>query len=107
MKKSLLTIIFIISLGLQAAWAIDLGSAKNQGLVGETPQGYLAAVGNASGDVKNLVNSINAQRKKHYQKIAKQNGQSLQAVEKVAGQQAIQKTARGHFVKINGAWKKK
>jgi len=107
MKKLLLTIFFIISFGLGSAWAIDLGSAKSQGLVGETPQGYLAAVGNPSGDVKKLINSINSQRKAQYDAIAKKNGTSLKAVEQMAGKTAIDKTSRGNFIKMGGAWKKK
>ncbi len=107
MKNLLLAIFITLSFGLNNAWAIDLGSAKSKGLVGETPQGYLAPVGSPTGEVKNLIDSINAQRKAQYAKIAKNNGTSLPAVEKMAGKQAISKTTPGNFVKVNGAWKKK
>ena len=107
MKKLLLTVFLVISFGFNSAWAIDLGSAKSQGLVGETPQGYLAAGGNPSADVKKLIKSINSQRKAQFDGIAKKNGTSLEAVEQMAGKTAIKKTAPGNFVRINGGWKKK
>jgi uncharacterized protein YdbL (DUF1318 family) len=107
MKKLLLTLFIVVSMGLNSAWAIDLGSAKSQGLVGETPQGYLAAVGNPSAAVKSLIKNINSQRKKQFDAIAKKNGTSLAAVEQMAGKTAIDKTRPGNYVQVNGAWKKK
>ena len=90
-----------------AVFALDLGSAKNQGLVGETPSGYLASVKAPTPEVKKLMNSINNQRKQKYQSIAKKNGIALKDVEKMAGKKAMQNTHGGHFVKSGGAWKKK
>ena len=88
------------------ALALDLGEAKSKGLVGETSSGYLAAV-KASGDVNALVNDINTKRKAHYQKIAKKNNISLEAVEVRAGQKAIGKTPAGQYVDSGGGWQKK
>ena len=88
------------------AIALDLGNAKSKGLVGETSNGYIAAV-KASGDVNALVKDINAQRKAHYQKIARKNNISLEAVEVRAGQKAIGKTPAGQFVNTGGGWQKK
>ncbi|MBG7602812.1 MAG: DUF1318 domain-containing protein, partial [Gammaproteobacteria bacterium] len=42
-------------------FALDLQSAKQQGLVRETPSGYLKAV-KSSSEVKALVSSVNAGR---------------------------------------------
>ena len=39
-------------------WAIDLSTAKGKGLVGETPSGYLQAVGSPAGDISQLVTRI-------------------------------------------------
>lgn len=89
------------------AWAIDLGSAKQQGLVGETPSGYLQAVGSQGSEVKQLVSSINAERKKVYQGIASKNKTTLPKVEALAGKKAIEKSAAGEYVLIGGSWKKK
>jgi len=88
-------------------WAIDLQTAKNQGLVGETPSGYLAPVAN-SADARAVVAKVNKARKKHYQSIASRNGTSLEVVEILAGKKAIAKAARGHYVKnASGSWVKK
>lgn len=88
------------------AFALDLGEAKAQGLVGETASGYIAAV-KSSPEVNALVEDINAQRKAHYQKIASKNKISLEAVEVRAGQKAIGKTPAGQFVNPGSGWQKK
>ncbi len=105
------TIVAIITTGLlliaQPAYSIDLATAKNQGLVGETPSGYLDTVKSPSPEVKALVESINAKRKQKYQEIAKRNNTSLQAVEQLAGKKAIEKSAPGSYIKLGGSWQKK
>ncbi len=88
------------------AMALDLGEAKSKGLVGETNTGYLGAV-KSSSEVDALVADINAKRKAHYQKIASENGISLQAVEARAGLKAIEKTPAGEFVNTGAGWQKK
>jgi len=89
------------------AMAIDLGSAKQQGLVGETASGYLEAVKTANGDVSALIQSVNQKRKQKYQQIAKRNGTTLQAVELLAGKKVIEKSAPGAYIKPAGSWIKK
>ena len=88
------------------AFALDLGTAKGEGLVGETSSGYIAAV-KPSKEVNALVESINSQRKAQYQKIATKNGISLQAVEVRAGKKAIEKTPPGQMVNTGSGWTKK
>jgi len=88
------------------AVALDLGAAKQAGLVGETNTGYLAAV-KPSAEVDALVADINAQRKVQYQSIAEKNGISLQAVEARAGLKAIEKTPPGEYVNTGAGWQKK
>jgi uncharacterized protein YdbL (DUF1318 family) len=75
-------------------------------MVGETMTGYLAPV-KATPEVQKLVQEINAKRKAMYQKIAKRNGTSLQAVEQLAGKKAIDKTPPGQFVNLGKGWRKK
>ena len=91
---------------ITSAYALSLGDAKSQGLVGETSSGYIGAV-KSTGEVKALVDSINGKRKAHYEKIATKNNISLEAVEVRAGQKAIGKTAAGHYVNTGGGWQKK
>ena len=88
------------------ALALDLGAAKSSGKVGETNTGYLGVV-KPSADAEALVAEINAKRKAHYQKIAKKNGITLQAVEARAGLKAIEKTPAGEYVNTGAGWQKK
>lgn len=89
------------------AFALSLDEAKSQGLVGETPSGYIAAV-KPSAEVNAVVNSINSQRRAVYQGIAKQNGQPLNVVETLAAKQAYEKTPAGQYVQgADGRWKRK
>jgi uncharacterized protein YdbL (DUF1318 family) len=106
MKRWIMTVLFLLLCG-QTALALDLQTAKAQGLVGETPSGYLAQVQSGNGETAQLVHSINAQRKQEYEKIAQRNKTSLQAVEQLAGQQAMDKTPGGQYILVNGTWIKK
>ncbi len=72
-------------------------TAKDQGLVGETPSGYLAAVKSPSPEVSALIESINAKRKQKFKEIAARNNTSLQAVEQLAGKKAIEKINPGQL----------
>ena len=107
MKKILALFTTCLLMISQPAFAIDLQTAKDQGLVGETPGGYLEAVKAPSPEVKALVDDINAKRKQKYQDIAARNKTSLQAVEQLAGKKAIEKSASGSYVKLGGSWQRK
>jgi uncharacterized protein YdbL (DUF1318 family) len=106
MKKIILVLVTSLFLFCQTGFALDLQTAKAQGMVGETTTGYLAPV-KAAPEVKKLVQEINAKRKAMYAKIAKRNGTSLQAVELLAGKKAIAKTPAGQFVNLGKGWQKK
>lgn len=83
-----------------------LESAKSQGLVGETPTGYLEAVGSDS-RAREIAEAINNARRDAYAKIAKKNGIAVSKVEAVAGQKAVDKTPSGQYIQVNGRWVKK
>ena len=106
--KKIFTAIALVLL-LQNAWAVDLHSAKAQGLVGEANSGYLAAVKKPpSNEVKALIADINAKRKAKFQSTAKTTGTTLAQVSNRFYELAVQKTAAGHYYQDkNGAWKKK
>ncbi len=107
MKAKAILSALLLSLLALPVWALDLAAAKSQGLVGETPSGYLAAV-KGGGEAKQLVDGINAQRRAKYQDIARQNKIELSAVEQLAGKKAIEKTPPGEFVQLpSGKWIKK
>jgi uncharacterized protein YdbL (DUF1318 family) len=87
------------------ALALDLESARNQGLVGEQADGYVAAVpGKASAEVTKLVNDVNARRKAHYAEIAARNGTPIEAVAALAGKKLIEGAPAGWWVKPDGDW---
>ncbi|SCK30880.1 YdbL family protein [Vogesella sp. LIG4] len=88
------------------AMALDLGSAKTQGLVGEQPDGYLGVV-KSTPEAVALAADINAKRREAYDAIAKKNGATIDQVAALAGQKAIDKAAPGSYVKANGQWVKK
>jgi uncharacterized protein len=90
-----------------SAFALDIGAAKQQGLVGETDTGYIAPVSSPSADVTALVNSVNAQRKKVYQDLATKNNVPLAEVEKLGAKKAIEKTPSGQKVRVGGSWQTK
>lgn len=107
MKKVFTALLFCLMLICQPVYALELGDAKSQGLVGETATGYLAPVNTDDQVVKNLVTAINSQRKQYYQNIAKKNKTPLQTVEQLAGKKAIEKTPAGQFVDNGTGWHKK
>ena len=90
-----------------SAWAISLGDAKQQGLVGEMQNGYLGVVVD-SPEVKSLVATVNEKRKSIYINLARENKLTMQQVTALAGEKAIAKTQSGHFIKdASGQWVKK
>ncbi|MBO6636024.1 YdbL family protein [Parvibaculum sp.] len=104
-------LVFFLSLLFAApAFAVDLDSAKAQGLVGEKLSGYVGIVTKApSPELKAMVDEINLRRRASYQEIAsKTAGASLNAVEKLAAEKLIKKTPSGQYVeKAPGQWIKK
>ena len=104
-KFSLVSLLVVFS---AAVFALDLGAAKSQGLVGEKPDGYLAVVdGKATADAKKLVSDVNAKRKAQYQQLAQKNNLTLQQVESLAGEKAIKRTKVGNYIYLNGKWVQK
>lgn len=91
------------------ALALDLPTAKQQGLVGEAMTGYIAPVSTATPEINTLVIEVNAARKVEYQRISKENGQSLQVVEKLAAQKLFEdRVTPGEYYKsADGSWQKK
>ncbi|MGO1500156.1 MAG: YdbL family protein [Marinobacter sp.] len=83
-----------------------LESAKSQGLVGETPTGYLASV-NSGSKAQEIVSAINDARREAYNKIAEKHGIAVTKVETVAGQKAVEKTPSGQYIRVDEHWIKK
>ncbi|GGE59269.1 hypothetical protein GCM10011533_09780 [Streptosporangium jomthongense] len=83
-----------------------LESAKSQGLVGETPTGYLAAV-SSDPEAREIVKAINDARREAYKKIAEKHGIAVTKVETVAGQKAVDKTPPGQYILVGDSWVRK
>jgi uncharacterized protein YdbL (DUF1318 family) len=98
----------LVALFALSAFAADLDQAKRDGLIGERADGYLGlVVADAGDDVRGLVADINGKRKQEYQRIARANNLTLEQVQALAGEKAINKTAPGQFVLRNGGWERK
>lgn len=109
MKRTFALVAILFSVMAAPALAIDLDSAKAQGLVGERPDGYIGAVSsNPSGEVVGLVSNINGARKQQYTSIATKNAQPLPVVEKLAAEKLIQRLGSGqYYMSKSGNWVKK
>lgn len=84
----------------------QLETAKQQGLVGETPLGYLEVV-KAEGNASAIVDAINKARRDEYARIADKHNIPVAEVEAVAGKKAVEKTPSGQFIQVNGRWVQK
>ena len=105
--KAFLISIAMLLLTTSSVFALSLDEAKQQGVVGEQPDGYLGARSD-DGAVKALVSEINSKRKELYLQIAAKNNTPVGAVEALAGAKAIDKTEKGNYVRTkDGAWIKK
>lgn len=105
MRTQFLAALFFLTLPSIAS-ALSLEEAKAQGLVGEKRSGYLGQVcGACPPGVGELMSRINAERRKEYTSIASRNGTSVAAVEVLAAEKAIERSAPGHMVeKQGGGW---
>ncbi|MFT3847566.1 MAG: YdbL family protein [Propionivibrio sp.] len=109
MKTSLKALLFSLMLAATAAFAADLTTAKQQGLVGEQSNGYLGLVkGDAPPDVKALVADVNGQRRAQFRQIAAKNGIAEDEAAKVFAREAAARTAPGNYIQNPaGGWVKK
>ena len=97
---------FLLVLTPLSALGSTLGEAKQQGWLGERPDGYLGLVKpSAPSKTVKLMKDINRKRQDVYKKIASKNGTTLSSVEALAGEKAINKTPSGQFImQPNGTW---
>ena len=107
LKKVLVAIGLIVF--LQNAWAIDIRSAKSEGLIGEANTGFVAAVQTpASAEVLVLIADVNQKRKAQFNATADKTGTTVAQVAHRFYELAVQKTAPGNYYQDEGGrWKKK
>jgi uncharacterized protein YdbL (DUF1318 family) len=107
MRALFVTLLAVLLALPGAAFALDLNSARSQGLVGERADGLIGAIAR-NGEAEALVNSVNAERMKSYQQIAAKEGTKLDAVQAIAGEKQVQKARENgwYYMDAGGSWKK-
>lgn len=90
-------LLILVAVGLMAlpAFALDLHSARSSGVIVELPTGYVKAA-KPSAEVDALVAEVNAKRRAEYERISKQNGQSVDVVGKLAAPEIAKGIAAGN-----------
>ena len=109
MKKFLaITAIALTALTVSVpAFAMNLVQAKQQGVVGERPDGLLGAV-KPSAEATAIIDKINAERMDKYKAIAAKNGTPVRQVQALAGKKLIEQTPSGEYImNAAGHWQKK
>lgn len=106
MKRNGIALIMALLL-VPSAWALTLDDARQQGRVGETLSGYVAAR-QQDDETLALVKRINEGRMQQYQRVAQQNNLSASEVARIAGEKLVNRAGSGEYVRgINGQWLKK
>lgn len=67
----------------------------------------MGLVSSGSGEAQALTNEVNQKRCQAYEAIARRNRTSMNAVEALAGEKAVQNTKLGNVVEGPGGWVKK
>lgn len=108
MIRRLATVLALLAVLITApAIALDLHQARSTGLVGEKPDGYVAAL-NSTPEVQALVADVNAKRQQEYARISQQKNQPIDVVAKLAAQQIITQLDVGSsYMGSDGTWKKR
>jgi uncharacterized protein YdbL (DUF1318 family) len=90
------------------AFAMSVESAKTQGLVGERQDGLLGVVASPTPELRQLVETTNAERLEKYKAIAEKRGTALDQVQAVAGKKLIDSASPGEYIQgAGGGWQKK
>jgi len=103
-----LALALLLAIGARV-FAAPLGDARAAGLVGERPDGYLAAVQpNPPPDIAALVKDINAKRRAAYEDIAKKQNVPVDEVGALTAEKIKAKARAGeYFLNADGSWTKK
>jgi uncharacterized protein YdbL (DUF1318 family) len=110
LQAGLAVLLIAVALPLGAARADALDDARAAGLVGERPDGYVDVVKpDAPANIRQLVDSINAQRRQVYQTLAGQKGVPVEEVAALAAEKTIsQKLKPGmYYMNSAGQWVQK
>jgi uncharacterized protein len=102
-------VLFMLCLTVLPVAAQSLDEAKAAGQVGERIDGYVGVVdASTPGDVRAMVDQVNAERREKYAEIAAERGTSVEAVAQIAGQKLIARAPGGQYVLgADGQWRQK
>jgi uncharacterized protein YdbL (DUF1318 family) len=102
-------VLFMLCLTALPVAAQSLDEAKAAGQVGERIDGYVGVVdARTPGDVRAMVDQVNAERRQKYAEIAAERGASVEAVAQIAGQKLIARAPGGQYVLgADGQWRQK
>ena len=102
----LLTGCLLIGFFTLSCWGMTLDEAKQNGWLGERPDGYLGVVPESTDkEVLELMKDINQKRREIYKTIADKNGTALSTVEALAGEKALKQTPSGQYILLpSGEW---
>jgi uncharacterized protein YdbL (DUF1318 family) len=87
--------------------ALDLATARSQGLVGEVDSGYIAIPPGASEEAKSLVTAINKERRAAYASLAVKNGVTIEVSGQLTFEKRYPSFPAGTWVQIQGKWLRK
>jgi hypothetical protein len=105
--KSKAMVLMLALLLVPSAWALTLDEARQQGRLGETLSGYVAAR-QQDDETLALVKRINDGRTQQYQRVAQQNNLTTSEVARIAGEKLVSRAGSGEYVRgINGQWLRK
>ncbi len=89
------------------AFALDIKTARLNGLAGEVDNGLLAIPPDAPVDAEELIATINSLRRTEYAKVAAQNNLTSDVVGEMMFQKIYSRLPAGTWVKVQGKWIKK
>lgn len=112
MGPSLKTVVALVVMAIVAlpgaSWALSLDQARGQGLVGETPRGYVAPVQSPTPEVAELVRQVNAARRADYERVAEQTGATVEQVGILMAEKIRAQLPSGAYLQTtDGRWVQK
>lgn len=108
MKKFLALTLALTILIPSLAFAMDLASAKQSGVVGERQDGLIGAVvSNPSAEVQALISETNQGRMAVYKDTASKQGVPVSQVQALAAEKLYSLSGSGQYIQSNGQWVKK
>ncbi len=107
MKKFIALAAALAVLAPAFAYAMDLSSAKQSGLIGEKADGLVGAVSSPSTEVNQLVIETNNGRMAVYKDTAAKQGVPVSQVQALAAEKLYGLAGSGEYVMTNGQWTKK